>query len=121
MNYDAGDYAGALRKALELADVKGFGRRKREAAREGKLRGLGFSTYIEACGLAPSQAAGSLGCGVGLWESAEVRGNPTGSVAGLTGPQAPGPSHATTFAARVAARLGHPVATVGLIHRATGQ
>src|SRR5206468_6005181 len=65
MNYDAGDYAGALRKALELADFKGFGKRKRDAARNGKLRGIGFSTYIEACGLAPSQAAGSLGAGVG--------------------------------------------------------
>ena len=65
--------------------------RKRESARHGKLRGLGFSTYIEACGLAPSQAVGSLGCGVGLWESAEVRVNPTGSVEVLTGCSCPRP------------------------------
>ena len=54
---------------MELADVKGFAKRKRDAARHGKLRGIGFSTYIEACGIAPSQAVGSLGAGVGLWES----------------------------------------------------
>src|SRR5271169_2131376 len=78
MAYDAGDYHASLKKALEVADVKGFGKRKRETARHGKLRGLGFSTYIEACGIAPSQAVGSLGAGVGLWESAEVRVNPTG-------------------------------------------
>ena len=85
MNYDAGDYDASLKKAMELADVKGFGKRKRDAARNGKLRGLGYSTYIEACGIAPSQAVGSLGAGVGLWESAEVRVNPTGSVEVLTG------------------------------------
>ena len=91
MAYDAGDYHASLKKALELADVKGFGKRKREAARHGKLRGLGYSTYIEACGIAPSQAVGSLGAGVGLWESAEVRVNPTGSVEVLTGCHAHGP------------------------------
>ena len=80
MIYDAGDYHASLKKALEIADYAGFGKRKRRSARHGKLRGVGFSTYIEACGIAPSQAVGSLGCGVGLWESAEVRVNPTGSV-----------------------------------------
>src|SRR5258708_29325216 len=79
MTYDAGDYHASLKKALEIADYGGFGKRKRESARHDKLRGVGFSTYIEACGIAPSQAVGSLGCGVGLWESAEVRVNPTGS------------------------------------------
>ena len=63
MNYDAGDYHASLKKALEIADYSGFGKRKRESARHGKLRGVGFSTYIEACGIAPSQAVGSLGCG----------------------------------------------------------
>jgi len=67
-----------------MADVKGFGKRKRDSARNGKLRGMGYSAYIEACGIAPSQAVGSLGAGVGLWESAEVRVNPTGSVEILT-------------------------------------
>ena len=59
MAYDAGDYNASLKKAMELADYKGFAKRKREAARHGKLRGIGFSTYIEACGLAPSQAVGA--------------------------------------------------------------
>src|SRR5438128_10772905 len=85
MAYDAGDYHASLKKALEIADHAGFGKRKRESARHDKLRGVGFSTYIEACGIAPSQAVGSLGCGVGLWESAEVRVNPTGTVEVLTG------------------------------------
>src|SRR6266550_3885269 len=95
--YDAGDYNASLKKALELADYKGFAKRKRESARDGKLRGIGLSAYIEACGLAPSQAAGSLGAGVGLWESAEVRVNPTGSVEVLTGSHSHGQGHETTF------------------------
>jgi carbon-monoxide dehydrogenase large subunit len=116
MNYDAGDYPAALRKAIELADTKSFGKRKREAARHGKLRGIGFSTYIEACGIAPSQAAGSLGAGVGLWESAEVRVNPTGSVELLTGCHQHGQGHETTFAQVVSDRLGIPIENVSVVH-----
>jgi len=116
MAYDAGDYNASLKKALELADVKGFNKRKREAAREGKLRGLGYSTYIEACGIAPSQAVGSLGCGVGLWESAEVRVNPTGSVEVLTGSHAHGQGHETTFSQLVSERLGIPFENVSIVH-----
>jgi carbon-monoxide dehydrogenase large subunit len=116
MTYDAGDYHATLRKALEIADVKGFGKRKRESARAGKLRGLGYSTYIEACGIAPSQAVGSLGCGVGLWESAEVRVNPTGSVEVLTGCHQHGQGHETTFAQVVADRLGIPIDNVSVVH-----
>jgi len=116
MSYDVGDYPGTLRKAVELADIKSFGKRKREAARQGKLRGIGFSTYIEACGLAPSQAAGSLGAGVGLWESAEVRVNPTGSVELLTGCHQHGQGHETTFAQVVSDRLGIPIENVSVVH-----
>ncbi len=116
MTYDAGDYNGSLRKAMELADIKGFGKRKRDSARHGKLRGLGFSTYIEACGIAPSQAVGSLGAGVGLWESAEVRVNPTGSVEVLTGCHQHGQGHETTFAQVVSERLGIPIENVSVIH-----
>src|SRR4029077_18429474 len=114
--YDAGGYAASLDKALQLADIKGFEARKRQSAHHGKLRGLGFSTYIEACGLAPSQAAGSLGCGVGLWESAEVRVNPTGSVEVLTGCHAHGQGHETTFAQLVSERLGIPFENVSIVH-----
>jgi carbon-monoxide dehydrogenase large subunit len=116
MAYDAGDYNASLKKAMELADVKGFGKRKRDAARNGKLRGLGYSTYIEACGIAPSQAVGSLGAGVGLWESAEVRVNPTGSVEILTGCHQHGQGHETTFAQVVADRLGIPIENISVVH-----
>jgi aerobic carbon-monoxide dehydrogenase large subunit len=116
MNYDAGDYHASLKKALEIADYGGFGKRKRESARHGKLRGVGFSTYIEACGIAPSQAVGSLGCGVGLWESAEVRVNPTGSVEILTGCHQHGQGHETTFAQVISDRLGIPIDNVSVVH-----
>jgi carbon-monoxide dehydrogenase large subunit len=116
MNYDAGDYLASLKKAMDIADVKGFARRKRDSARAGKLRGLGYSTYIEACGIAPSQAVGSLGAGVGLWESAEVRVNPTGSVEVLTGSHSHGQGHETTFAQLVSERLGIPIETVSIVH-----
>jgi carbon-monoxide dehydrogenase large subunit len=116
MNYDAGDYQASLQKALEIADYAGLERRKRDAARRGKLRGLGFSTYIEACGIAPSQAVGSLGCGVGLWESAEVRVNPTGTVEVLTGCHSHGQGHETTFAQIVSERLGIPIENVSVVH-----
>jgi carbon-monoxide dehydrogenase large subunit len=116
MTYDAGDYNASLKKALEAADYKGFAKRKREAAREGKLRGIGLSAYIEACGIAPSQAVGSLGCGVGLWESAEVRVNPTGSVEVLTGTHSHGQGHETTFAQLVSERLGIPIDIISIVH-----
>ena len=116
MNYDAGDYHASLKKALEIADYSGFAKRKRESARHDKLRGVGISTYIEACGIAPSQAVGSLGCGVGLWESAEVRVNPTGSVEVLTGCHQHGQGHETTFAQVVAERLGIPIENVSIVH-----
>jgi carbon-monoxide dehydrogenase large subunit len=116
MAYDAGDYDASLKKAMELADYKGFGKRKREAARRGKLRGIGLSAYIEACGIAPSQAVGSLGGGVGLWESAEVRVNPTGSVEILTGSHSHGQGHETTFAQLVSERLGLPIENISIVH-----
>ncbi len=116
MAYDVGDFGASLKKAMEIADVKGFNKRKREAARHGKLRGLGYSAYIEACGIAPSQAVGSLGAGVGLWESAEVRVNPTGSVEVLTGTHAHGQGHETTFAQLVSERLGIPFENVSIVH-----
>jgi carbon-monoxide dehydrogenase large subunit len=116
MTYDAGDYHASLAKALELADYNGFSRRKRESARNGKLRGIGFSSYIEACGIAPSAAVGSLGAGVGLWESAEVRVNPTGSIEILTGSHAHGQGHETTFAQLVSDRLGVSIDTVSVVH-----
>jgi carbon-monoxide dehydrogenase large subunit len=114
--YDVGEYAKALDRALELADYKGVGKRKADSAAKGKLRGVGVSAYIEACGLAPSRAAGSLGAGVGLWESAEVRVNPVGTVEVLTGSHSHGQSHETTFAQLVSDRLGIPMENVSIVH-----
>jgi len=116
MAYDAGDFDAVINKALEIADYKGFGKRKRESAKKGKLRGIGFSNYIEACGIAPSQAVGSLGAGVGLWESAEVRVNPVGTVEILTGAHTHGQGHETTFAQLVVDRLGIPFENVSIVH-----
>ena len=116
MTYDAGDYAACLDKALDMIDYKGLGARKADSARKGLKRGLGFSAYIEACGIAPSQAVGSLGAGVGLWESAEVRVNPTGSVEVLTGSHSHGQGHETTFAQLVSQKLGVPIETVSIVH-----
>ena len=114
--YDAGDYGAALDKALEHADYKGVAARKAASAAKGKLRGVGFSAYIEACGLAPSAAVGSLGAGVGLWESAEVRVNPVGTVEILTGSHSHGQGHETTFAQLVSDRLGIPIENVSIVH-----
>jgi len=116
MCYDAGNYAGALDRALELADYKGVPARKAASAAKGKLRGVGFSAFIEACGIAPSAAVGSLGAGVGLWESAEVRVNPIGTVEVLTGSHSHGQGHETTFAQLVSDRLGIPIGNVAIIH-----
>ncbi|MFY8038047.1 MAG: xanthine dehydrogenase family protein molybdopterin-binding subunit [Bosea sp. (in: a-proteobacteria)] len=116
MMYDAGNYNASMKKALEAADYKGFGKRRKEAEKRGKLRGIGFSSYIEACGIAPSAAVGSLGAGVGLWESAEVRVNPIGTVEILTGSHSHGQGHETTFAQLVCERLGVPLESVSIIH-----
>ncbi|WP_119391132.1 xanthine dehydrogenase family protein molybdopterin-binding subunit [Taklimakanibacter lacteus] len=116
MTYDAGDYDASLEKALEIADYRGFAQRKAAAAKKGKLRGIGFANYIEACGIAPSAAVGSLGAGVGLWESAEVRVNPVGTVEILTGSHSHGQGHETTFAQLVSDRLGVDINTVSIVH-----
>jgi len=121
LEYDIGDYEASLNKALEMADYAGFANRKADSASNGKLRGIGFSCYIEACGLAPSALAGALGAGVGLWESGEVRVNPTGSVTVLTGTHSHGQGHETTFAQLVASRFGISVDDVEVVHGDTGK
>ncbi|OWW00713.1 carbon monoxide dehydrogenase [Rhizobium sp. R72] len=116
MNYDAGDYEASLNAAMQAADWSGFAARKAEAASRGLKRGLGMSCYIEACGIAPSQAVGSLGAGVGLWESAEVRVNAVGTIEVLTGSHSHGQGHETTFAQLVSDRLGVPLESVSIVH-----
>ena len=116
MCYDAGDFEASLDAGMKAADVSGFEGRRAEAKSRGKLRGLGMSCYIEACGIAPSKAVGSLGAGVGLWESAEVRVNPVGTIEILTGSHSHGQGHETTFAQLVSERFGLPVENVQVIH-----
>ncbi|MBU2484540.1 MAG: xanthine dehydrogenase family protein molybdopterin-binding subunit [Alphaproteobacteria bacterium] len=116
MCYDAGDYDASLNAAMKAADYAGFPARKAEAKSRGKLRGIGMSCYIEACGIAPSAAVGSLGAGVGLWESAEVRVNAVGTIEVLTGSHSHGQGHETTFAQLVAERFGVGIDTVSIVH-----
>jgi carbon-monoxide dehydrogenase large subunit len=116
MCYDAGDFAASLDAALKASDYAGFAKRKAAAAKKGKLRGIGMSCYIEACGIAPSAAVGSLGAGVGLWESAEVRVNAVGTIEVLTGSHSHGQGHETTFAQLVSERFGVGMDTVSIVH-----
>lgn len=121
LTYDSGDFVKNLEDALALADHAGFAARKAESARQGKLRGLGICAYIEACGIAPSNVAGALGARAGLYESAEVRFHPTGSVTVFTGSHSHGQSHETTFAQIVADRLGVPIENVEIVHGDTSK
>jgi carbon-monoxide dehydrogenase large subunit len=116
LTYDVGDYDASLDAALAASDYAGFPQRRAEAEQRGKLRGIGLSTYIEACGIAPSYAVGSLGAGVGLWESAEVRVNPIGTIEVLTGSHSHGQGHETTFAQVVAERFGMPIENINIVH-----
>ena len=121
LQYDIGDYHSCMNQAQELADVKGFEARKKASEAKGMLRGMGYSSYIEACGLAPSNIAGALGARAGLFECGEVRVHPTGSVTVFTGSHSHGQGHETTFAQVVAARLGIPVENVDIVHGDTGR
>ncbi len=119
--YDTGNYDATLTAAMQLADVAGFEARRKQAADRGKLRGLGYSAYIEACGLAPSNIAGALGARAGLFEAGEVRFHPTGSVSVFTGSHSHGQGHETTFAQVVADKLGIPLENVDIVHGDTGR
>ena len=121
LQYDTGDYHQCLAKAQDLADVAGFAARQAQSSAKGLLRGIGYSSYIEACGLAPSNIAGALGARAGLFECGEVRVHPTGSVTVFTGSHSHGQGHETTFAQVVAARLGIPVENVDIVHGDTGR
>lgn len=121
LQYDTGDFNACLDGAMEMADVAGFPARRDEAGRRGKLRGLGYSTYIEACGLAPSNIAGALGARAGLYEVGQIRVHPTGSVTVFTGSHSHGQGHETTFAQIVSERLGVPFDQVEIVHGDTGR
>jgi carbon-monoxide dehydrogenase large subunit len=121
LQYDTGDYLACLSRAQQLADVAGFAARRAASEAKGLRRGMGYSSYIEACGLAPSNIAGALGARAGLFECGEVRVHPTGSVTVFTGSHSHGQGHETTFAQVVAARLGIPVENVDIVHGDTGR
>ncbi len=114
--YDIGDYETTLNQALEAADYANFEQRRAEAAARGKYRGIGLSSYVEACGIAPSQVVGSLGARAGLYEVAKVRVHPTGSVSIYTGSHTHGQGHETTFSQIAADKLGIPFESVEIVH-----
>ena len=121
LEYDAGDYVAALDKALDLADWNGFEARRAEAKKRGRLRGIGLSTFVEACGIAPSAVAGALGARAGLFESGQIRVHPTGSVTVYTGSHSHGQGHETTFAQLVSEFLGVDIDQVDVVHGDTEQ
>jgi aerobic carbon-monoxide dehydrogenase large subunit len=118
INYDSGNYAGALDKLLENFDLDGFRREQEQARQQGKYLGVGFSTYVEVCGLAPSRAVGPQGVGLqsAFWESATVRVHPSGSATVFSGASPHGQGHDTTFAQITADRLGIDPEQVDVIH-----
>jgi len=121
LTYDIGDYNATMTRAIELADVAGFAARKAASAAKGLKRGIGYSAYIEACGIAPSSVAGALGARAGLFEAGEVRVHPTGKVTVFTGSHSHGQGHETTFAQVVADKLGIPMEDVSIEHGDTGK
>ena len=114
--YDTGNYEASMGKALAASDYDGFAGRKEASRRAGKLRGIGIASYIEACGIAPSNIAGALGARAGLYEAATIRVNPTGSVSVLTGSHSHGQGHETTFAQVVSDKLGIDFDNVDIVH-----
>ena len=123
ITYDSGNYEVALDRALEIVDMDAFRAEQAALREDGILRGIGFSTYTEICGLAPSRAVGPSGfaLGIGLYESALVRVHPTGSVTVFTGTSPHGQGHETGFAQIVADRLGTDPSVVEIVHGDTAQ
>jgi carbon-monoxide dehydrogenase large subunit len=119
--YDSGEYAKTLERALEMVDYEAV-RQEQEAARsEGRYLGIGLSSYVEICGIAPSAwvGAGGEGWGAGLWESANVRVHLTGKVVVTTGSQSHGQGHETTLAQIAADELGVALEDVTVEHSDT--
>ena len=117
LTYDSGNYAPALERALKMVGYDHFRQQQGEARKKGRHLGIGLSSYIEACGLAPSQVVGSLGAQAGLYESGTVRIHPTGKVTVLTGSHSHGQGHETTFA-QVVADSPHRRREIGMATRA---
>ncbi len=120
LEYDSGNYLGTLEKAMELVDYPALRLEQRRLRQQGRYLGIGLSTYVELCGLAPSKAAGAMGFQGGLWESATVRMLATGKVVVLTGTSPHGQGEETTFAQLVGQELGVPIEDVDVVHGDTG-
>jgi carbon-monoxide dehydrogenase large subunit len=120
--YDSGNYAGTLDKLESKLDLGALEREKAELREKGIYRGIGYSTYMEICGLAPSRVVGPGGVGIqaGFWESAVVRVHPSGSVTVYTGTSPHGQGLDTTMAQIVADRLGVDPSVVDIMHGDTG-
>jgi len=114
--YDSGNYGPALDRALQMLDYKKARAEQDAARKQGRYLGIGFASYIEACGPAPSQVAGALGAQAGLWESAQVRVHPTGKITVYTGSHSHGQGHETTFAQLAADELQVPFEDVDIVH-----
>ena len=114
--YDTGNYQATMDKLLEISDHAGFAARAEASKRRGKLRGFGIAHYIEACGIAPSNLVGQLGARAGLYESATVRVNATGSISVFTGSHSHGQGHETTFAQVVADMIGIDASQIDIVH-----
>ncbi len=119
LEYDSGNYEEALNQALQTVGYEDFRREQEQARAEGRLLGIGFSTYVEVCGLAPSAAAGAMGFQGGLWESSTVRMHPTGKVTAFTGASPHGQGEETTFAQLIADELGVPFHDIEIVHSDT--
>src|SRR4051794_3844647 len=120
--YDSGDYHGSLDRLLTHVDVEAFRREQAELREKGVYRGIGFSTWMEICGLAPSRAVGPTGVGLqaGFYESSLVRVHATGSATVYTGTAPHGQGLDTAFAQIVADRLGISPDMVDVVHGDTG-
>jgi carbon-monoxide dehydrogenase large subunit len=116
LQYDSGNYGPALDRALQMLDYKKLRAEQESNRKGGRYVGIGFATYIEACGVAPSAVAGALGAQAGLWESAQVRVHPTGKITVFTGSHSHGQGHETTFAQLTADELGIPYEDVEIVH-----
>jgi aerobic carbon-monoxide dehydrogenase large subunit len=119
--YDTGNYNATLDKLIEIGDLAGFDKRAAASKAKGKLRGLGLSTWIEACGIAPSNLVGVLGARVGLYDAATVRVNATGNISVLTGAHSHGQGHETAFPQIVADMLGVPASSIEIVHGDTSK
>ena len=121
LEYDTGNYDALVEKLRDLADLQGFDERRKESEANGMLRGLGVNTYIEACGIAPSNLVGVLGSRVGLYDAATVRVNATGNISVMVGAHSHGQGHETAFPQVVAEMLGIDEGLIDIVHGDTSK